>query len=56
MDLDQESIDELRRIYKQEFGEELSDADAREMATRVLTLYELLSRPLPRQEDTRLQK
>ncbi len=43
MEIDKESLEEFKKIYKEEFGEELTDAEAREMAQRVLRLYELLA-------------
>jgi len=47
MKLDHEDIEEFKNIYRKEFGEELSDAQAHEMAGRVMRLYELLARPFP---------
>jgi len=46
-DLSDEEIEEFRRIYKQEFGEELKKADARMMAENLLRLYVVLAQPLP---------
>ena len=46
MRLSKEALEEFKQIYKEEFGEDLTDAEAEEMATRVMRLYELLSRPL----------
>ena len=42
-----EGVEEFRRIYKKLHGEEIDVDAAREIASRVLTLYELLARPLP---------
>lgn len=47
MRLNREQVEEFKKIYKEEFCEDLTDAEAEEMATRVVRLYELLSRPLP---------
>ena len=46
MRLSKEQVEEFKQIYKEEFGKGLTDAEAEEMATRVMRLYELLSRPL----------
>ncbi len=40
-----EGVKEFKAIYERLHGEPISDDDAREMARRVLTLYELLARP-----------
>ena len=41
------ALDELIELYKDEFGEEISRADAREMAFRLITLYDALAKRLP---------
>ena len=46
MRVSEEGLTEFRRIYQEEFGEELSEESARDMASRVLTLYEILARPI----------
>lgn len=43
-------LDEFIAIYKEEFGEELNRAEAGEMASRLVTLYELLARKVPEKE------
>lgn len=40
--LDDESIEEFRKIYEQEFGEKLTEGEARIVASRLLELYYLL--------------
>ena len=47
MQISDDRLAELQRIYKEEYGEEISLAEAREIAQRLLTLYEILMRPLP---------
>ena len=44
-------VEEFRRLYKEGTGKDISLDDAREMARRVLTLYELLARPLPEEAE-----
>jgi hypothetical protein len=46
--LSREALDEFKRIYQSEFGEELTDAEAQEMALRLLHVFDLLNRPLPK--------
>jgi len=55
MRLSKEALEEFKQIYKEEFGEDLTDAEAEEMATRVMRLYELLFRPLPSERKNRDQ-
>jgi hypothetical protein len=40
-------IEELRRLYKEGYGKEISVAEAREIADRLLALYQVLKQPLP---------
>ena len=47
MRLSQEAIQEFKKIHQQEFGQTLSDAEAREMAERFLNLMEIVCRPIP---------
>jgi hypothetical protein len=47
MQISEEAIEEFVLIYKEEYGEDISRAEASEMAHRLLTLYELLAQPVP---------
>ena len=47
MKIDDEDLEEFKRIYAAEFGEELSQAEASEVASRFVDLYVFLSLPLP---------
>ena len=51
MRLSREAIKEYKEIYKKEFGEDLSDAEAEEQALRVLHLFWLLLCPLPQHPE-----
>jgi hypothetical protein len=42
-----ERLDEFRRIYIEAYGEEITTGEAVAMTSRLLALYDLLSRPLP---------
>jgi hypothetical protein len=43
MQLEDEDIREFAELWEEEFGETLSEKDARHHASRLLTLYELLA-------------
>jgi hypothetical protein len=45
MKLSQKSIDEFKAIYREEFGEEISDDKAQEMGLGLLKLLRLLLTP-----------
>ncbi|HXW21298.1 MAG TPA: hypothetical protein VEK14_00140 [Rhodomicrobium sp.] len=47
MQLSDQAIQEFIRRYREAYGEELPLAEARDMASRLVALYEVLSRPLP---------
>lgn len=42
MPLTQNNIDELKQIYKEEHGKELSDKEAWDMGIRLVSLFRLL--------------
>ena len=42
MPLSQKNVDELKAIYKETVGEELSDKEAWDMAIRLLNLFKVL--------------
>jgi len=45
-------LQEFKRLYKQEFGDTLSDADAQQLASDVITLYMLLAEAPPDEEPS----
>jgi hypothetical protein len=47
MHISDDRLQEFQRIYKETYGHEITLVEAREMAQRLLTLYEIISRPLP---------
>ncbi len=51
MDLSDDEVTEYARLWAQEFGEELSDDDARHHATRLLELYLALAGEPPAEES-----
>lgn len=47
MRLSKQATTELQTIYREEYGDELTEAEAEEMGTRLVGLIELISRRLP---------
>jgi len=47
MRLPQKAIEDFKKIYKKEYGEDISDSEAEQMAFRFLSLFALIYRPLP---------
>jgi len=43
---------EYKKLYEEDFGEEISLEEARAIGLRLITLYKLLSEPLPQDEPT----
>jgi hypothetical protein len=50
MQLSDESAREYQTLYERDFGEAISFEEAREIATRLVTLYAMLRNPLPEQK------
>ncbi len=44
-------LHEFQVAYEQGFGETITQEEAHEMLTRLVTIYELLMRPLPVRKD-----
>ena len=51
MRISDEDLEEFKRIYAAEFGEELSQAEASEAASNLVELYMLLAQPLPSEQN-----
>jgi hypothetical protein len=49
--LSREAIDEFKAIYKDEFGEVLSDDEVQEIAIRLLRFFGILTRPNSGNQD-----
>lgn len=43
--LPKEAIDEFKKIYKEEFGDDLSDSEATEKAAHVFNLFRVICEP-----------
>ena len=49
MQISDEALNDLMAIYKEEFGEEIDRREATEMAHRLIALYTLLAKKLPKE-------
>lgn len=41
------AIEEYQKIFKEEFGEEISDEEAREQGERLIQLFKVIYKPIP---------
>ena len=46
MELSKDAIEEFKDIYYQEFGERISDKEVQEMGVNLLSLFEIIYRPI----------
>ena len=51
MELSKEAIEEYKRIYKAEFGEEISDQEAYKQAINLLQLFKIIYRPISEKKE-----
>lgn len=47
MALSKEAIEEFKQAYLEEFNEEISDAQAKEMGENLIALFRIICRPIP---------
>lgn len=47
MALSKEAIEEYKRIYRKNFGEDISDEEAREQGENLIDLFRVIYRPIP---------
>jgi hypothetical protein len=47
MALSKEAIEEFKKIYLEEFKEEISDAKAQELGESLISLFKIIYRPIP---------
>ena len=45
MGLSKKAIEEFKDIYREEFKEEISDAEAQKMGERLISLFKIIYRP-----------
>ncbi len=55
MRLSKEAINEFKAIYSEEFGEEISGAEAQEMGEKLLSLFRVIYRPIPKDDEEKLR-
>lgn len=48
MELSPEAIQEFKEIHKKETGEKLSDQEALDLASNLLTLFDTICQPIPK--------
>ena len=46
-----EALAEFKRIYQVEYGEDISDREATDLAINLMLLYKRLNKPIPESED-----
>jgi len=46
--LSKKAIKEYKEVYKKQFGEELSDEEARKQAERLMRLFKVVAKPIPK--------
>jgi hypothetical protein len=47
MEITPEALKEFKKIYEEDYRETITDAEALEMAQRVLDFFSIVARPLP---------
>jgi hypothetical protein len=56
MALSKEAIEEFKKIYLEEFKEEISDAKAQELGENLIYLFKIIYRPIPQKEKDNYQE
>ena len=56
MGLSQEAINEFKKIYRRELGEEISDEKAQELGEDLISLFRIIYRPIPEGYAGKLQE
>lgn len=51
-----EQLEEFKRIYRKQFGRNISDQDALESATKLLDLLMVVYKPMTREEFSKLEE
>jgi hypothetical protein len=51
MRLSKKAIEELKDIYYREYGKEISDEEAQEMGQNLLSLFKVIYRPIPEDDN-----
>jgi hypothetical protein len=56
MYLTDDEITEFQRIYRKNFGKEISREDARERGTKLVRLFEIIYKPMTKKEYDEIQE
>jgi hypothetical protein len=51
MSLSQKAIEDFKAIYRKEFNEDISDAKAQELGESLISLFRVIYRPLPEEDE-----
>lgn len=54
--ISQEALKEYKKIYRKQFGKDISDVDALEQATKLLNLMKIVYKPMTKEEFDELAK
>ena len=54
--LTKQDITKFRKLYKQEFGVEISEVDAREQGTQLLNLMSVVYKPMTQEESNQINE
>lgn len=54
--ISKERLEEFKRIYRKEFGKDISDQDALESATKLLNLLRVVYKPMTKEEFSKLEE
>lgn len=46
--LSQQAIEEYKAIYKKEYGKDITDAEADEQGMKLIRLFKIIYRPIPK--------
>lgn len=49
MEIPQKDLEEFKRIFKKDYGEELDDAEARRLAGNLIALFKIITQPIPKE-------
>jgi hypothetical protein len=51
MRLSKKAIDEFKEIYFREFGQNITDEEAQELGSKLISLVKIICRPIPEQTN-----
>lgn len=54
--ISQKSLDEFKRLYREHFGKDLTNAEAYEKGSRLIRLLEIVYKPMTKEEFDRMKE